>query len=238
MQVIKIGRNPGNDIIFQDQTVSGTHADIYIHDNGLVQIVDHSSNGTYVDQTYIHGATMDLVGTEMLTFPGQNCVSVSQLLAHFGVQQHVTQQSYQSAPQQPMAQPMAQPQPANVNVNVSLGAKGHHYAEQGLPKCYNRWCWGGFYFGWLWGVFNRVYWPLIVFIPFVGQLAMLIIAFVLGANGNRYAWDKYDGTADNFDQKQRKWNIAALIFFSISMLISIIAIIVIVSTAGAFLSGF
>ena len=46
MQVIKIGRNPGNDIIFQDQTVSGTHADIYIYDNGAVQIVDHSSNGT------------------------------------------------------------------------------------------------------------------------------------------------------------------------------------------------
>ena len=178
MQVIKIGRNPGNDIIFQDQTVSGTHADIYIHDNGLVQIVDHSSNGTYVDQTYIHGATMDLVGTEMLTFPGQNCVSVSQLLAHFGVQQHVTQQSYQSAPQQPMAQPMAQPQPANVNVNVSLGAKGHHYAEQGLPKCYNRWCWGGFYFGWLWGVFNRVYWPLIVFIPFASVIFTVNVSAV------------------------------------------------------------
>ena len=53
MQVIKIGRNQGNDIVFADQTVSGSHADIYINDDGSLQIVDHSSNGTYVNQTFI-----------------------------------------------------------------------------------------------------------------------------------------------------------------------------------------
>ena len=54
MQVIKIGRNQDNDIIFSDQTVSGSHADIYINDDGSLQIVDHSSNGTYVNQTFLH----------------------------------------------------------------------------------------------------------------------------------------------------------------------------------------
>lgn len=241
MQVIKIGRNPGNDIIFQDQTVSGTHADIYIYDNGAVQIVDHSSNGTYVDQTYLHGATMDLTGNEILTFPGQNCISVAQLFAHYGIQP-ASKTYYQPpvAQQQPVQQPVQQPanQPSNVNVNVSLGHQGYHGAQGGTPACYNRWSWGGFAFGWLWGVFNRVYWPLVIFIPLLGQIAALIIAFILGANGNRYAWDKYDGTPEQFDDKQRKWKVAAFIVLGISVLGSIITVIVLSVTGAALLSGF
>lgn len=236
MHVIKIGRNPGNDIIFQDQTVSGTHADIYIHDNGAVQIVDHSSNGTYVDQTYLHGATMDLVGNEMLTFPGQNCISVAQLFAHYGIQP--SSKTYYQPPiaQQSIHNPANQP--SNLNVNVSLGHQGNHGQQAGTPASYNRWSWGGFVFGWLWGVFNRVYWPLVIFIPFLGQVAALIIAFILGANGNRYAWEKYDGTPEQFDEKQRKWKVAALIVLGISILGSIITVIVFVATGAALLSEF
>lgn len=236
MHVIKIGRNPGNDIIFQDQTVSGTHADIYVYDNGAIQIVDHSSNGTYVDQTYIHGATMDLTGNEILTFPGQNCVSVAQVLAHFGLQQPAPQPYYQPAPQPVTPQPASQP--ANVNVNVQVGGRNSYADPANAPKYLNKWCWGGFAFGWLWGVFNRVYWPLIVFIPLVGQLAALIICFILGANGNRYAWDKFDESPERFDLKQKRWNIAAFIVLGITVLGSIITIIVIAATGAALLSGF
>lgn len=236
MQVIKIGRNPGNDIIFQDQTVSGTHADIYIYDNGAIQIVDHSSNGTYVDQTYIHGTTMDLRGNEMLTFPGQNCVSVAQLMAHYGISQPAAQPYFQ-----PNSQPAPQPanQPSNVNVNVSLGHQGQHGGQNGsVPQCLKKWSWGGFMFGWFWGVFNRVYWPLVVFIPILGMLAGLVIAFVLGANGNTYAWEKFDGTPEEFDAKQRRWKIAGLIFLGISLLGVITTIIIFATTAGALLSAF
>lgn len=238
MQVIKIGRNQGNDIVFADQTVSGSHADIYINDDGSLQIVDHSSNGTYVNQTFIHGSSMILSGNEMLTFPGQNCVSVAQIVAHFGVQ-HPMPQYFQQVNQQSNSQVAPQTQPINVNVSLGNNKGQNNLMEQGgYPKCYNKWCWGGFCFGWLWGVFNRVYWPLIIFIPFIGQIASLIIAIILGLNGNRYAWDKYDGTIERFELKQRRWNIAAFIILGISLLSLIIGIIVFVTAANTFLNAF
>ena len=54
------------------------------------------------------------------------------------------------------------------------------------------WNWGAFFFNWIWGLFNGVYWPLVLFIipfiPVVGQLGTLIICIFLGAKGNEWAW--------------------------------------------------
>ena len=235
MQVIKIGRNQDNDIIFSDQTVSGSHVDIYINDDGSLQIVDHSSNGTYVNQTFLHGSAMPLTGNETLTFPGQNVIAMPQLLSHYNIQRPHQATIIQPAQQQ--IPHVDSQQPTNVNVNLQFGHQGHNIEQRATPKCYNRWSWGGFAFGWLWGVFNRVYWPLIIFIPLLGQLAALIIAFILGANGNRYAWEKYDGSAEEFDKKQHRWTVAALICFGISLLGVIITIITIVSAGAAFMNS-
>lgn len=232
MLVVKIGRNADNNIIFTDSTVSGNHADLYFYDDGSMQIVDHSSNGTYVNQTYIHGKNMALMGNEMLTFPGQNCLSVAQVAAHYnGTSAGTREPAFMpSLATRPMNQA------SNVNVNVQVGSPKNSYATDPTyaPKNLNSWCWGGFTFGWLWGVFNRVYWPLIIFIPFLGQVAALIIAFILGANGNRYAWDKFDESPARFEQKQHRWNVAAFIVWGISILGTLITIIVLVS-AGSML---
>ena len=134
--------------------------------------------------------------------------------------------------------PQPASQPANVNVNVQVGGRNSYADPANAPKCLNKWCWGGFAFGWLWGVFNRVYWPLVIFIPLLGQLAALIICFILGANGNRYAWDKFDESPERFDLKQKRWNIAAFIVLGISVLGTIITVIVIAATGAALLSGF
>ena len=232
MLQVKIGRNSDNDIVFADPTVSGSHADLYFYDDGSMQIVDHSSNGTYVNQTYIHGGNMALMGNEILTFPGQNCLSVAQVAAHYNVAPAATV-APGFMPSPAVSQPMNQP--SNVNVNVQVGGPKNSYAVDptNAPKNLNSWCWGGFAFGWLWGVFNRVYWPLVIFIPFLGQIAGLIIAFILGANGNRYAWDKFDGSPARFEQKQHRWNVAAFIVLGISVLSTIITIIVLVSMGNA-----
>lgn len=51
MKIYKIGRNPDNDIVINDQSqhVSRYHAILTVHDNGTITINDQSTNGTYVN---------------------------------------------------------------------------------------------------------------------------------------------------------------------------------------------
>ena len=51
MKTYKIGRNPDNDIVINDQSqhVSRYHATLTVHDNGTITINDQSTNGTYVN---------------------------------------------------------------------------------------------------------------------------------------------------------------------------------------------
>lgn len=55
MRTIKIGRNPDNDIVINDEkkTVSGYHAILKVYDNGTITICDNSTNGTYINGSKI-----------------------------------------------------------------------------------------------------------------------------------------------------------------------------------------
>ena len=55
MKIIKVGRNPDNDIVIEnDLKVSRHHLQIHLDDNGVYTIVDNSLNGTYVGRKCIH----------------------------------------------------------------------------------------------------------------------------------------------------------------------------------------
>ena len=51
MKTYKIGRNPDNDIVVNDQSlrVSRYHATLTVRDNGKITIYDQSTNGTYIN---------------------------------------------------------------------------------------------------------------------------------------------------------------------------------------------
>lgn len=51
MKTYKIGRNPDNDIVVQDDTliVSRYHATINVSNNGSITIIDNSTNGTFIN---------------------------------------------------------------------------------------------------------------------------------------------------------------------------------------------
>lgn len=81
MNVIKIGRSQENDYIVNNQLVSGSHADIVINDDGSVFYVDHSTNGTMIDDKVIHHATIQLYGNETITLPGGYSFSIHDVFA-------------------------------------------------------------------------------------------------------------------------------------------------------------
>ena len=55
---------------------------------------------------------------------------------------------------------------------------------EAIPAEIDGWNWGAFLLNWIWGIGNNTFIALQTFIPVVG----LVMPFVLGAKGNRWAW--------------------------------------------------
>lgn len=81
MKVIRIGRNSDNDYVINHPSVSGNHAELYVYDNGAMQLVDHSMNGSYVNGKYVHNNTCLVYGNDVFVFPDQKQVHISSLLS-------------------------------------------------------------------------------------------------------------------------------------------------------------
>ena len=71
-----------------------------------------------------------------------------------------------------------------------------------IPIEIKGWNWGAFILTWIWGVSHSVWISLLSLIPFVG----IVMAFVLGAKGNDWAWQnkKWD-SIEHFKKTQRTW---------------------------------
>ena len=54
-----------------------------------------------------------------------------------------------------------------------------------IPAELDRWNWGAFLLNWIWGVGNNTFIALLTLVPFFG---ILIMPFVLGAKGSKWAW--------------------------------------------------
>ena len=81
MRIIRIGRDTSNDYIIEHPAVSGFHADLYVYDNGAMQLVEHSTNGTYVNNNFVHNSTCLLHVNDVLVFPDQRPTYVYNLLS-------------------------------------------------------------------------------------------------------------------------------------------------------------
>lgn len=59
MKTYKIGRNPDNDIVIENNSrlVSRYHAILKVYDNGIITICDTSTNGTYINREKIKSNT-------------------------------------------------------------------------------------------------------------------------------------------------------------------------------------
>jgi hypothetical protein len=74
-------------------------------------------------------------------------------------------------------------------------------------------CWGGFFFGWIWAAFNRTWFGFFGLIP----LLSVPVAFVLLFKGRDWAWrNKRWKSVEHFNEVQRKWSIAGLVFALLS----------------------
>ena len=79
-----------------------------------------------------------------------------------------------------------------------------------VPPEIDRWNWGAFLLNWIWGVGNNTFIALLTLIPLVG----LVMIFVLGAKGSRWAWrNGHWDSVEHFKHVQRRWAIWGVVFW-------------------------
>ncbi len=104
-----------------------------------------------------------------------------------------------------------------------------------VPTEIDKWNWGAFIFGTLWGLFNGVYWPLIftlvicvldllsdfsIFMDIVWIISSIAISIILGINGNKLAWKaKPRNDIAKFLKVQHNWMVAGLVFVFVTTVI-------------------
>lgn len=98
--------------------------------------------------------------------------------------------------------------------------KMENYQE--TPQEVRGWNWGAFCFSVVWGLGNKVYWPLLCLVPFFN----IIWVFVCGINGNRWLWqtNQYQDVA-TFKAVQETWNRAGFIMFILSAVMLVLSVI-------------
>lgn len=94
----------------------------------------------------------------------------------------------------------------------------------------SKWNWGAFWFNWLWGVFNGVYWPLIAIllsaIPYIGPFIGIGVSIYLGVEGTRLAWNAKSWPSwESFQKTQSNWAKAVLWVVGISLVLVLIGVI-------------
>jgi hypothetical protein len=85
-----------------------------------------------------------------------------------------------------------------------------HTEPDTIPAEIDRWNWGAFLLNWIWGVGNNTFIALLTFVPLVG----LVMPFVLGAKGSRWAWrnGRWD-SVEHFKRVQRLWAIWGVVLW-------------------------
>ena len=140
-------------------------------------------------------------------------------------QQQVVQpyvQAPQPVDQQPFyQQPIATPPKQYINTTLP-----NNYGQGGgtdIPEdIRNKWNWGAFLLNWIWGIGNSVWIALLVFVPFVN----LVMPFILGAKGNKWAWEsKRWDSVEQFQKTQRTWAVWGTVIFVPYVLLTLLAVI-------------
>lgn len=220
MNTITIGRNPQNTIVVgaEHTTVSGNHATIEQVGNQLY-LTDHSTNGTYINGSLVHNRRVAISPSDRITLSTHYPLPIQQIMQHLSPAAPPSRATarYVPTPQSPA------PAPQQVQ---QYEPHSEAPAPEVEPRNLNSFNWGAFLLSWIWGCGNGIYWPLIIFIPYVGWAAGMVIPFVLGFRGNRMAWEKYNGSAHAFEAKQASWTKGAWIYvicvFSLSFIIGML----------------
>lgn len=86
-----------------------------------------------------------------------------------------------------------------------------------IEKELSKWNWGAFFFPAIWGIFNRSYWTLLVFLPI--PYFEYFWAIICAIKGNEWAWrNKKWESVEQFQVIQKKWALYGAIFCGVVLI--------------------
>ena len=91
-----------------------------------------------------------------------------------------------------------------------------------LPSELSGWNWGAFFLNWVWGLGNKTFIALLMFVP----PATFVMPFVLGAKGNQWAWanNTWEST-EHFRKVQRIWAWAGVAAVTVTPTLILLAVL-------------
>lgn len=99
------------------------------------------------------------------------------------------------------------------------------YSQAEIDRTIEKWNWGAFFCTWLWGVFHKMYGPLLILlifpIPYIGQVSSICLCMYMGMRGSKIAWQsgKYSDF-DTFKKAQRYWAFGGVLWFILCLIVS------------------
>jgi len=111
------------------------------------------------------------------------------------------------------------------NPGKNMSGKGSKYpVPNAVSKKFN---WGAFTLTWIWGLGNSTYITLLIFatflfawIPIVNLIVSLGLCIWFGIKGNTWAWqNKHFVSIASFHKYQKKWAIASIIYWIITLVV-------------------
>jgi hypothetical protein len=248
---VTIGRSKRSDIHIDQSwdTVSNDHAELMLEGDSL-KFVDHSTNGTLINGQKVHNRAVEIFQGDRILLAGVYELNWNVINNYFPyrhrptVARNVRGENYDSSrktaiyqndngrnmqqsgrmTEQYNSENMNPRKPSLHDVHEQRENYGvaNAYSQADIDKAIEKWNWGAFFCTWLWGVFHKIYWPLLIIvlaiIPYVGSVASLCLAVYLGYNGSRIAWEN-GGFHDfeSFKRSQNNWAIGGFIWFVISL---------------------
>lgn len=261
--IITIGRDYRCDVRIDQSwdTVSNEHADIK-YQGGTLVFYDHSSNGTLINGQKVHNRNVEIYPGDEIRLAGVFELEWNVINRYFpnlhrptvtrnirGEEPFTGRRTipYQNREQQGYSAnsgritgpfrvnpPKREEVPVREYEHKENYGVANAYSQADIDKAIEKWNWGAFFCTWLWGLFHKTYWPLLViilnFIPYIGQVASLCLAVYLGMNGSKIAWNKgVYKDFESFKHAQRNWTIGGCVWFVVGLLSSFFILFVTLS---------
>ena len=255
MNKITIGRDANSSIVVPGRytTVSESHVTIERLGKNYT-LIDHSTNGTYVNGVKVLNDSCHIVMTDTITLGQKYALDMTQVEKLLADEPQAEPALKEVPTEEPKEEPKEEPV---VEVEVEEVPKGASKAksapkqEREEPAIVDKWSWGGFGLDWIYAVCNGVWWPIVIpvlfllshgigilffWIPVIGQILSslvglfypikIVIKIILGIKGHSFTWDKYKGDPEKFEKKQKTWDKVGLIYFIVKVVLIFLNVVV------------